>query len=67
MANMNAEALARGMKIHLSITAANLGRSAPEFAASKADARRRRRQLQEVGYRVTLFEITPSGGLSPLR
>jgi hypothetical protein len=64
MANVNLEALAQGKAIHIGITAANLARSVPEFATTKAEARKRRRELEAVGYRVHLFEITPAGGLS---
>ena len=62
--NRNLLAYEEGMRVRLEISTARLMWSEPEFARTKAEAKRRRKQLQEAGYRVHIFEITPSGGLS---
>ena len=62
--NKNIVAYEQGMRFHLGISTSNLMRSEPEFTRTKAEAKRRRKALQEAGYRVHIFEITPSGGLS---
>lgn len=62
--NQNLVALSNGKTHRLEISAANLMRGSPEFVASKAEATRRRKELQSAGYRVTIFRITETGGLS---
>lgn len=66
--NRNVVAYEQGMRFHLGISTSNLMRSEPEFVRTKAEARQRRKALQEAGYRVHIFEITPAGGLfAPVR
>lgn len=62
--NKNIEALQSGMKFRLQITTSRLQPVAPEFAATKAQATRRRKELTECGYRVHVFAITEAGGLT---
>lgn len=62
--NQNILAYERGMRFHLAIFSANMMRSAPEFAVTKAQANRRRKELRNAGYSVTIFAITPDGNLA---
>jgi hypothetical protein len=61
--NANLQAYGTGKPFRLEIAAANLMRGQPEFATSLGAAKARRKELQGVGYRVTIFRITPTGGL----
>lgn len=59
----NLEALNAGYNYRLEVSTANLMRSAARFAITLTEAKRIKKELAEVGYRVTIFAITNDGGL----
>lgn len=65
--NQNIKALAEGKKFRLELFASNMSRAGAEFAVTKTEAVSRRRELKRLGYAVSLFSITPSGGLELVR
>ena len=48
----------------LEISTCNLIKADPQFTATLKDAKKQRKLLKELGYVVTIFHVTNSGGLS---
>lgn len=61
--NQNLIQFEAGNRFRLEISTAHMQRVEPEFAPSRIGANRRKRLLQDAGYRVAIFSIRPTGGL----
>ena len=62
--NPNTDAWADGYRFRLDLWGVNLCRLTPEFAKTKAEANRRRKELREVaGVQAKVFALTEDGGL----
>lgn len=61
--NQNVAELERGNRYRLEVYTSRVQYSEPQFTRTKTAARKLRATLQSGGYVVTIFEITPSGGL----
>ena len=61
--NQNTDAFADGKRFRLEMTGVNICRLTPEFMNTKAEATRRRREVQNLGIVARIFAITEDGGL----
>lgn len=61
--NSNTDAFADGFRYRLELFGAAMLRMTPEFARTKAEATRRRKELANSGIQARAFEITEDGGL----